>query len=252
MEDIFCIREKTRTSDPEIFKQNNLIECSFKEMDSWSEIHHDLLNEIIAVYQQRDNSKDHLFSEEFKRKLFIRRRTLEKNINIRRKSNNEMFELLKKMRDTSFTVKNIYQSNGYKTTGALAFFERVFLHEHKGKDSYFEIEYSELFAMLCNKDYSLKYGNYSKLNLQKITKIKSKYGKALIEMIESNSYKKRFTLSENDLKMYLKYEVKDYRFSYLVREIKKAYELVNNEIPFEFEEHKRDKSITFRILPLKK
>ena len=59
------------------------------------------------------------------------------------------------MRDTSFTIKGIYQSNGYKTTAVISFFNSVYLHEKPGKESYFEIEYTELFAMLCNKSYSL-------------------------------------------------------------------------------------------------
>lgn len=37
------IAEKPRTLQPEILKQNNLINCSFKELETWSEIHHDLL-----------------------------------------------------------------------------------------------------------------------------------------------------------------------------------------------------------------
>lgn len=245
---VFVQKEKDRILEPEIFKQNNLIECSFEELSTWSEIHHDLLNEIIAVFQHRDSAEDHLFNEEFKRKLFIRRKTLEKNTLIKRKTNNEIFVLLKKMRDTSFTIKNIYQTNGYKTTAALSFFEKVLLHEHQGKDSYFEIVYSELFALLCTKDYSLKYGNYSKLNLLKTTKLKSKYAKAIFEMLEANKYKKTFTVKEIDLKKYLKYDVKNYKFSYLTREITRAYEQVKCLIDFNYIAHKTDKSVTFKII----
>ena len=239
------VSEKSRNLEPEIFKQNNLIECSFKELDTWSEIHHDLFNELIAIYQHYEH-KEGLF-EELNRRIYVRRNTLEKNTNIRRKNNKEIFELLKKMRDTSFTIKGIYQSNGYKTTAVISFFNSVYLHEKQGKESYFEIEYTELFAMLCNKSYSLKYGNYSKLNLLNTTSLRSKYAKALYELIELYKYKGQVTISEEKLKTLLKYDVKNYRFSYLLREINKVYEAVENVIPFSYIIHKEEKSITFTI-----
>ena len=102
------VSEKSRNLEPEIFKQNNLIECSFKELDTWSEIHHDLFNELIAIYQHYEH-KEGLF-EELNRRIYVRRNTLEKNTNIRRKNNKEIFEFLKKMRDTSFTIKGIYNT----------------------------------------------------------------------------------------------------------------------------------------------
>ena len=37
---VFVQKEKDRILEPEIFKQNNLIECSFEELSTWSEIHH--------------------------------------------------------------------------------------------------------------------------------------------------------------------------------------------------------------------
>ena len=239
------IAEKPRTLQPEILKQNNLINCSFKELETWSEIHHDLFNELIATFQNYEY-KDGLFPEMNKR-IFIRRATLEKNINIRRKSNQEIFELLKRMRDTSFTIKGIYQANGYKTTASIAFFNYVYLHEKAGKESYFELEYTELFALLCDKAYSLKFGNYSKINLLKSTKLKSKYAKALYELIEANKYKNPFTLKEYELKSFLKYDVKNYRFSYLVREIEKVYMQIDKLLSFTYIVHKVEKSITFKL-----
>ena len=88
------IIEKDRKIHCEILKQNNLIECSFKELETWSEIHHDLFNELIAIFQNYEH-KNGLF-EDMNRRIYVRRTTLEKNINIRRKSNQEIFELLKK------------------------------------------------------------------------------------------------------------------------------------------------------------
>src|SRR5574344_1628461 len=126
------ILEKPRIMQPEILKQNNLIECSFKELETLSEIQHDLFNEIIAIFQHYEN-KDGLF-EELNRKIYIRRSTLEKNINIRRKSNKEIFELLKKMRDTSFTIKGIFAPDGYKKTAAMSFFNYVDVNEKAGKE----------------------------------------------------------------------------------------------------------------------
>ncbi|MDD3056176.1 MAG: replication initiation protein [Aliarcobacter sp.] len=239
------IIEKDRKIHCEILKQNNLIECSFKELETWSEIHHDLFNELIAIFQNYEH-KNGLF-EDMNRRIYVRRTTLEKNINIRRKSNQEIFELLKKMRDTSFVIKGIYQSNGYKTTAAISFFNYVYLHEKPGKESYFEIEYTELFAMLCHKNYSLKYGNYCKLNLQKTISLKSKYAKALYELIESNKYKKQFTFKEEELKSLLRYDVKHYRFAGLVREIEKVYKVVNSNVKFTYTAHKETKSLTFKI-----
>ncbi|MFX4155537.1 replication initiation protein [Aliarcobacter butzleri] len=245
MSNNIIVKERPRHLEPEIFKQNNLIECSFEELTTWSEIHHDLLNELIAIFQNYDHQKT-LFSD-LDRRIFIRRSTLEKNICIRRKTNKEIYDLLKKMRDTSFTIKGIYQLNGYKTQAAISFFEKVFLHEMAGRESYFEIEYSELFSMLCHKDYSLKYGNYCKLNLLKITSLKSKYAKALLELIESNKYKKQITFTEKELKSFLRYEVKHYRFAGLIREVSKVYESVNSHVKFTYSINKRTKSTTFKI-----
>ena len=239
------IAEKPRTLQPEILKQNNLINCSFKELETWSEIHHDLLNEIIATFQNYEH-KDCLFPEMNKR-IFIRRTTLEKNMNIRRKNNKEIFELLKKMRDTSFTVKGIYQPNGYVTTASIAFFNYVYLHEKAGKESYFELEYTELFSLLCDKTYSLKFGNYSKVNLIETTNLKGKYAKALYELVKANKHKSPVTLKEDDLKSLLKYDVKYYKFSHLIREIEKVYEQINSLMSFKFTVHKIEKSITFHI-----
>lgn len=239
------IVEKPRTLQPEILKQNNLINCSFKELETWSEIHHDLLNEIIATFQNYEY-KDGLFPEMNKR-IFIRRATLEKNMNIRRKNNKEIYELLKKMRDTSFTIKGISQPNGYTTTASIAFFNYVYLHEKVGKESYFELEYTELFSLLCDKAYSLKFGNYSKVNLIETTNLKGKYAKALYELVKANKHKSPATLKEDELKSFLKYDVKNYRFSYLVREIEKVYEQINSLMPFKYTIHKIEKSITFKI-----
>lgn len=242
------IIELDRKCDSEILKQNNLIDCSFEELGKWSEIEHDLLNELIASYQKNRGYEDTLFKEQFKRKIFIRRKTLEKNIAIRRKTNKEIFDFLKKMRDTSFTIKNIYQSNGYKTTAAISFFDKVFLHEKLGKESYFEIEYSELFAMLCDKAYSLKYGNYTKLNLVQIVQLNSKYAKALYELLEANRYKKNFTLKEHELRAYMKFDSRKYYFSYLVREIERAYKIVFSKTNFKYSINSNEKSISFVIL----
>jgi hypothetical protein len=96
-------------------------------------------------------------------------------------------------------------------------------------------------SIASTKDYSLKYGNYSKLNLLKTTKLKSKYAKAIFEMLEANKYKKTFTIKEIDLKKYLKYDVKNYKFSYLTREITRAYEQVKCLIDFNYIAHKTDK-----------
>lgn len=239
------IVEKSRNKESEILKQNNLIECSFKELQTWSEIHHDLLNEIIAIFQYYEY-KDVLF-EEMKNRIFIRRLTLEKNLNIRRKSNQEIFSYLKKMRDTSFVVKGIYQPNGYKTTATISFFNFVYLHEKVGRESYFEIEYTDLFALLCNKKYSLDYGNYTKIDLKKTLPLKSKYAKALYELVEANKYKTKVVFSEEELKSFLRYNVKHYRFAGLVREIDKVYESVNFLIKFKYIPHKATKTITIII-----
>ncbi|UXC30504.1 RepB family plasmid replication initiator protein [Aliarcobacter butzleri] len=247
MNNKLVILEKKRSQVPEILKQNNLIECSFEELGKWSEIHHDLLNELIAVAQHYD-FKGGLF-EEMNQRIYVKRATLEKNMRIKRKSNSEIFDTLKKMRDTSFTIKGVYQENGYKTTTAMAFFDKVFLHEKPGKDTYFELEYTELFSLLCSKEYSLTYGNYSKLNLLKIIDLKSKYAKALYEILEANKYKETvFTLNEKQLKDQLRYNVKHYRFAGMIREVEKVYDIVKAKIEFKYLVHKTEKSISFKII----
>lgn len=238
--------ERDKNLGKEIYKQNSLIECSFKELETWNEIHHDLVNELIAIFQQIDY-RGNLFKEEFKKKIFVRRKTLERNSNFKRRTNKEIFDFFKKIRDTSFTIKGIDQRTGYKTTEAIAFLDYVKMHEEVGKDTYFELDYTELFALLCQKEYSLNYGNYSKINLLQTTQLNSKYAKALLEMLEANKYKKQFTLKEQELKSYLKYDVKHYYFSGLIKEINKVYNSVNSHINFTYTPHKSEKSITFKI-----
>ena len=77
--------------------------------------------------------------------------------------------------------------------------------------------------------------------------MRSKYAKALYELIELYKYKGQVTLSEENLKTLLKYDVKNYRFSYLLREIDKVYETVNSHTKFSYIPHKNTKSITFII-----
>ena len=75
-----------------ILKQNNLIECDCSDFDSFTELHHDLFNELISIYQNdfiaKSSTDVNLFNFDIREKtLYVKRQTLEKNISIKRKSN---------------------------------------------------------------------------------------------------------------------------------------------------------------------
>lgn len=229
-----------------IFKQNTLIECSYEELNKWSEIHHDILNEIIALFQH-NRLEDFSLFKDFDNSIYVKRTTIEKNTRIKRKCNDDIFKILKEIRDTSFTLKNFIDENGIKAKyRTIAFFNTVSLYEPVGKASYFKIEYTKEFSMLCSKGYSLMFGNYAKINLQHTTKMKSKYSKALLELLESNSFKKDFILNDIDIKSYLKFD-KDAQFSILVRQINRVYNEVNLYCPFTYNPDKKSKTIEFKI-----
>lgn len=230
------------SNDISIYKQNNLIQCPYKELQNWTELHHDLLNEIISIFQI-NKSTETLF-EELNNIIMVKRATLEKNACIKRKTNEDLFIFLKQIRDTSFTLTNFKDEFGvvykYKT---ISFFNSVSLKETPGKHSYFIIEYSKEFAMLCNKGYSILFGNYAKINLSITTRLRSKYSKAVLEMLESNRYRKDFVLSDEELHNYLKYEKNP--FSYLVRQIERSYKEVINHCNFTYIPNKKEKTIRF-------
>ena len=63
----------------------------------------------------------------------------------------------------------------------MSFFNYVDVNEKKQEKSLtFVIEYSELFLMFCDRNYSLKYGNYCKLNILKVNLLNSKYAKSTL------------------------------------------------------------------------
>lgn len=236
-----------------ILKQNNLIECSFKELQNWKEIHHDLLNEIISLFQNDFIKKDanvnlFTFDGQKEKTLYVRRDTIEKNINIRRKSNEDLFYILKEIRDTSFTLKNFVDANGQKTKfKTLSFLDAVSLYENPGKGSHFKIEYSDDFAMLCHKGYSLSFGNYTTINLSNLVLLKSKYSKALYELFTSRLFKSNsFEISEKELKEVLKFD-ENAPFSYLTRQISRSEKDLKPYFEFKFNVNKASKSIYFII-----
>ena len=104
----------------------------------------------------------------------------------------------------------------------------------------------DIAEKLAQKGYQV-IANYNRSE-EKAKELKSKYAKAIFEMLEANKYKKTFTIKEIDLKKYLKYDVKNYKFSYLTREITRAYEQVKCLIDFNYIAHKTDKSVTFKII----
>lgn len=236
-----------------IVKQNNLIECSFKELQNWKEIHHDLLNEIISLFQNdflKKESNVNLFNFNGNRDktLYVRRDTIEKNINIRRKSNEDLFFILKEIRDTSFTLKNFIDASGQKIKfKTLSFLNSVTLYENPGKGSHFKIEYSDDFAMLCHKGYSLNFGNYTTINLSNLVLLKSKYSKALYELFTSRLYKANsFEISEKELKEVLRFDM-DAPFSYLTRQITRSEKDLKPYFEFKYNINKASKSIYFII-----
>mgnify|MGYP000125425611 CR=1 FL=1 len=69
----------------------------------------------------------------------------------------------------------------------------------------------------------------------KIIDLKSKYAKALYEILEANKYKETvFTLNEKQLKDQLRYNVKHYRFAGMIREVEKVYDIVKAKIEFKY------------------
>ena len=78
-----------------IFKQSNLIECSYEELNKWTELHHDILNEVIALFQNSRVNDDYSLFKDLDNSLYVKRTTIENNTRIKRKSNDDIFKILK-------------------------------------------------------------------------------------------------------------------------------------------------------------
>lgn len=236
-----------------ILKQNNLIECDCSDFEKFTEIHHDLFNELISIYQNdfiaKKNEDINLFNFDISEKvLYVKRATFEKNMKIKRKSTFEIFSLLKDIRDTSVVLKNFINEDGVKSKyRTLQFINSVEAYGDNGKPAYFKIEYTKDFAMLCHKNYSLKFGNYTTINLFEITELKSKYAKALKELFDSKyNLKKNFTLKYDDFIVIFKYKSK-VPFSYITRQLDRIESEMQNHYKYSYESNKIDKTVSFHL-----
>jgi hypothetical protein len=237
-----------------ILKQNNLIECDCSDFDSFTELHHDLFNELISIYQNdfiaKSSTDVNLFNFDIREKtLYVKRQTLEKNMSIKRKSTFEIFSILKDIRDTSVILKNFINESGIRSKfKTLSFIESVEAYDELGKHSFFKIEYTKDFAMLCHKQYSLKFGNYTTIHLSNIQELKSKYSKSLIELFDSKwNLSKKFLMSYSDICLVFKY-TKKVPLSYISRQMGRIDKEVSVFYDFTYEINKKDKSILFELV----
>lgn len=237
-----------------ILKQNNLIECDFKDLEKFTEIHHDLFNELISIFQNdfvaKRNEDINLFNFNISEKtLYVKRATLEKNMKIKRRTTFEIFSLLKDIRDTSVVLKNFINEDGIKSKyRTLQFINCVEAFGDNGKEAYFKIEYTKEFALLCHKNYSLKFGNFTTINLAEISDLKSKYSKALKELFDSRyNLNKSFSINYETFLIIFKYKDK-VPFSYITRQLNRVESEMKKHYIYKFEANKKDRVVSFKLI----
>ena len=244
---------------PIVMKQNPLILAEFEK--AFSEVDHDLLNALLHIMQNEhrlDGQKVTLFNYEkiTERKVIIPASRLKELGKFGVNANQKIYESLKKIRDTSATIRNFTDINGKKVKAAtVSIIDQVLWLEEgalgDGREQGFEIQYNEWFMQVSTRQFNAKVGNYTNIEIQTVSSLKSKHAKKLYEILNrQKNTNPEFSMSYDRAKVL--FNMEESVFSYITQTIKRIAPKVNILIAFEFEVHKKDKINTFKILDVKK
>ena len=244
---------------PTIMKQNPLILAEFQK--AFSEVDHDLLNALLHIIQNEhrlDGEKVTLFNYEkiTERKVIIPASRFKELGNFGINANKQIFESLKKIRDTSAVIRNFADIDGKRVKAkTVSIIDDVTWLEEgalsDGREQGFEIQYNEWFLQVSTRQFNAKVGNYTNVELQAVSSLKSRHAKRLYEILDrQKNTNPEFSLPYDRAKVL--FNMEESAFSHITQTIKRIAPKVNALITFEYEVQKKDKLITFKILNVTK
>ncbi len=223
-------------------KQNALINAFTSNKIIYKEVHHDLLNLFMSIIQKKYNSGDYNFDV-----MNISQEIICNKANV---SKINLFQNIKDLMNINYILtkedKARLKKNGLNISdGAFSFITSIIKNIDNPNKPIYKITFNnELFKFLLDKNYCLKNGNYTEIQISDISLLKGKHQKILAEILLSHKYKKEFSLDYDFL--IKKFNIQS---KYLVGIIKKVAISINKQfIKFEYEIHKKDKKISFRVL----
>ena len=238
---------------PTIMKQNPLIMAEFR--DAFSDVDHDVVNVLIHALQNElllDNMNIDLFNYKdiVNRTVSIRASKFKEFAKLGKNSNKLLFESLKKIRDTSATIRKFtdidgkyYRASTISIVDSVAWIDLNATQDHR--EHTFEIQFSDWFLKASTKTFNAEVGNYSNIEIDKVSSIRSPFAKKMYEVLESKKYRgTSFSLNIKEINKIFKY--RDSSFSYFLSTLKRNYKKVNEIIPFSYESFKKDKIISFK------
>jgi hypothetical protein len=250
----FILSNFNNLNNRPILKQHSLITATFQDDIKFKEIHHDLVNALIYIFQNDlliDCKQINLFNFNLlqERSIKVSLKHLETYANTKRRNGEFIYQALKDIRDHSQTIKNFIDIDGTKyAKSTLALLDDVNMLQEEGLKTYFMLKYSYKFTVLCIKEYSVKYGNFASLNIAQTNFMSSKYSKRLYEFLKSRTRRiKAFTVKHSDLIIILNMP-KNSEFSKVVRQINRIEKEVNEFIKFNYEVDKKTKKIVFSMV----
>lgn len=245
----------TMIKAPMIMKQNPLIMAEFEK--AFSEVDHDVVNILLHSLQnvlKLDGDSVNLFNyEKIKnRKVAIAASTFKELGKFGKNSNKDIFESLKKISDTSAVIRDFrdvdnkfIKAKNIRIIDSVAWYKEGELEDRR--EQAFEVQFNEWFLQTSARQFNIQVGNFTNLELTSITSIKSKHGKKLYELLESQRYKqKTFAIKLPQLQKY--FNMDDKQLSFIIRTIERVKPQVEKLIPFEYEVFKADKLISFNII----
>jgi hypothetical protein len=238
---------------PTIMKQNPLIMAEFEK--AFSEVDHDIVNILLHSLQNNllyDGANINLinYKQVLNRKIVISAPTFKELGKFGVNANDQIFEALKKIRDTSAIIRNFTDIDGKfikaKTVSLIDDVRLIAKSDKDARENEFEIQFNEWFLQTSTRHFNQQVGNYTNVKIVTVASLKSKHAKKLYEILESQKYKhKSFAIKLKTLNRV--FNLEDKPLSYFTKIINIAKPLVDQLIKFEYEVHKKDKLISFNI-----
>lgn len=237
-------------------KQNPLIMAEFEK--SLGETDHDLLNAMLHIMQnvfEVELKRIDLLNYEriMDRKVIISAADLKKLGKFGKNSNEEMFKSLKKIRDTSITIRNFIDIDGLKTKArTVAIVDNVRLiaggELGDGREQAFEIQFNEWFLTVATREFNQKVGNYTPVAIKMVAQIRSKHAKRLYEILSMQIGKRQFEFSMPHQRGIELFGLGEVTFGVLSQTIRRAAPKVQPLIEFDYTVHRKEKIISFIIV----
>lgn len=250
-------KQKNIRYNSTIMKQNALILAELTK--AFSEVDHDVVNILLHALQNElmiEESHINLFNYEkiFTRTIKIRASTFKELGKFGVNANQNIFESLKKIRDTSAAIKNFIDLDGAKVramTVSLIDSVKWMNKEENSKtldnrEHIFEIQISEWMLKISTREFNKLVGNYTPILLNDVTSIKSSFAKKLYEILKSKQFRETsFSLSLEEMQKIFNLEKR--ALSYFINNIERNKSKIDIFVQFEYEVFKKDKLISFKF-----